>query len=143
MAKILFLEDRQKVRDEEYGTLPQRLGQNYKVTYVSSLVEMLGELEREQMEIGILDEPDLPEYDLLIFDTGAIHKTLEEPQERAQAFTIKILPYIRDLQIPVILLAEKETADYMRDAARGSGITQFDKPFDIDKVLQAVVSLTI
>jgi hypothetical protein len=32
---------------------------------------------------------------------------------------------------------------YIREAVTRSGITQFDKPFDVDKVLEAVDSLNI
>jgi len=143
MPKVLFLEDRQKVRGQEYGTLPTRLNQKYKITFVNSLSDMLAELNREQMQIGILEEPDAPEYDLLICDTGALYKMLEsEPQERAQQFKDKVLPYfIRDLPIPVILLADKELADYIRGAVRSSRVVQFDKPFDPEKVLEEVDSL--
>jgi hypothetical protein len=143
MSKVLFLEDRQKVRGQEYGTLPARLGQEYGITFVNSLADMLGELNREQMQIGILEEPDAPEYDLLICDTGALYKMLEsEPRERAQQLKDKVLPYfIGDLPIPVILLVDKELADYIRGAVRDSRVVQFDKPFDPEKVLKEVDSL--
>jgi hypothetical protein len=143
MSKVLFLEDKQKVRGQEYGTLPAKLGQKYGITFVSSLTDMLGELNKEQMQIGILEEPDPPEYDLLTCDTGALYKMLEsEPQGRAQWFKDKVLPYfIGDLPIPVILLADKELADYIRDAVRNSRVVQFDKPFDPEKVLEEADSL--
>jgi hypothetical protein len=40
----------------------------------------------------------------------------------------------------VILLADKELADYIRDAVRNSRVVQFDKPFDPEKVLKEVDS---
>jgi hypothetical protein len=41
----------------------------------------------------------------------------------------------------VIVLADQELADYIRDAVRDSRAVQFDKPFDPEKVLKEVDSL--
>ena len=140
MAKILFVSP--EALSEEYGNFLSNLAKKYKVTHVEHGIDMMSELRKEQMEIGILDEPDAPEYDLVICDAGLFFSQLP-PKERAEYFTKEILPYLKGIELPVILLAEKDMSHYIREAVTRSGITQFDKPFDVDKVLEAVDSLNI
>jgi hypothetical protein len=103
---------------------------------------MVAELYREPLGIGFLEDPDPPQYDLLICDIGLFYRQLaSEPEVRSRYFAKEVLPYLEDVELPVIILAEKEMADYIRDAVRGSGITQIDKPFTADEFLKIVDSL--
>ncbi len=134
MAKILFVGP--KYQESEV------LDQRHKVKHVSTWLDMAAELYKEPLGIGILEEPDPPEYDLVICDIGLFYRQLaSEPEVRVRYFMKEVLPYLKNVELPVIILAEKEMADYIRDAVRGSGITQIDKPFTADELLKTLDSL--
>jgi len=103
MAKILFAGPRHEV--------PEALGQRHKVKYVSSWLDMGAELYKEPLGIGILEEPDPPQYDLLICDIGLFYRQLaSEPEVRSRYFIKEVLPYLENVEFPVRILAEKEMA---------------------------------
>jgi CheY-like chemotaxis protein len=134
MAKILFVGP--KYHESEV------LDQRHKVKYVGSWLDMGAELYKEPLEIGILEEPDPPEYDLVICDIGLFYRQLaSEPEVRSRYFIKEVLPYLKNVELPVIILAEKEMADDIRDAVKGSGITQIDKPFTAEELLKTLDSL--
>jgi len=134
MAKILFVGP--KYQESEV------LDQRHKVKYVSTWLDMVAELYKESLGIGILEDPDPPEYDLVICDIGLFYRQLaSEPEVRSRYFIKEVLPYLKNVELPVIILAEKEMADYIRDAVKRSGITQIDKPFTADKLLKTLDSL--
>ena len=134
MAKILFAGPKYEVSEV--------LGQRHKVKYVSSWLDMGAELYKEPLGIGILEEPDPPQYDLLICDIGLFYRQLaSEPEVRSRYFIKEVLPYLENVELPVIILAEKEMANYIRDAVKRSGITQIDKPFTADEFLKTLDSL--
>jgi len=134
MAKILFVGP----QSQESETLDQR----HKVRYVSTWLDMGAELYKEPLEIGILEDRDPPEYDLVICDIGLFYRQLaSEPEVRSRYFMKEVLPYLKNVELPVIILAEKEMANYIRDAVKGSGITQIDKPFTAEELLKIVDSL--
>jgi hypothetical protein len=134
MAKILFVGP----KCEESEVLDQR----HKVRYVGSWLDMGAELYKEPLEIGILEEPDPPEYDLVVCDIGLFYRQLaSEPDVRSRYFIKEVLPYLKSVELPVIILAEKEMADHIRDAVKSSGITQIDKPFSAEEFLKTVDSL--
>ena len=134
MAKILFVGP----RSQESEVLDQR----HNVKHVGSWLDMGAELYREPLGIGILEEPDPPEYDLVICDIGLFYRQLaSEPEVRSRYFIKEVLPYLRNVELPVVILAEKEMADDIRDAVKSSGITQIDKPFTADHLLKTLDSL--
>jgi len=134
MAKILFVGP--KYQESEV------LDQRHKVKYVSTWLDMVAELYKEPLGIGILEDPDPPQYDLLVCDIGLFYRQLaSEPEVRSRYFTKEVLPYLKNVELPVIILAEKEMADYIREAVMGSGIIQIDKPFTADKLLKTLDSL--
>ncbi len=134
MAKILFVGPTY----HESEVLDQR----HKVKYVGSWLDMGAELYKEPLEIGILEEPDPPEYDLVICDIGLFYRQLaSEPEVRSRYFIKEVLPYLKNVELPVIILAEKEMADNIRDAVKSSGITQIDKPFTAEELLKTLDSL--
>ena len=134
MAKILFVGP----QSQESETLDQR----HKVRYVSTWLDMGAELYKEPLGIGILEDPDPPEYDLVICDIGLFYRQLaSEPEVRSRYFIKEVLPYLKNVELPVIILAEKEMADYIREAVKGSGITQIDKPFSAEEFLKKLNSL--
>jgi len=134
MARILFVGP--KYQESEV------LDQRHKVKYVSSWLDMGAELYKEPLEIGILEEPDPPEYDFVICDIGLFYRQLaSEPEVRSRYFIKEVLPYLKNVELPVIILAEKEMADYIRNAVRDSGITEIDKPFTADELLKTLNSL--
>jgi hypothetical protein len=134
MAKILFVGSTY----EESEVLVQR----HKVKYVSSWLDMVAELYKEPLGIGILEDPDPPQYDLLICDIGLFYRQLaSEPEVRSRYLIKQVLPYLKNVELPVIILAEEEMADYIREAVMGSGIIQIDKPFTADEFLKIVDSL--
>jgi hypothetical protein len=134
MAKILFVGP----KFQEAGVLDQR----HKVKYVGSWLDMGAELYKEPLDIGILEEPDPPQYDLVICDIGLFYRQLvSEPEVRSRYFIKEVLPYLKNVELPVIILAEKEMADYIRDAVKSSGITQIDKPFTADHLVKTLDSL--
>jgi hypothetical protein len=134
MAKILFVGP--KYQESEV------LDQRHKVKYVSTWLDMVAELYKEPLGIGILEDPDPPQYDLLICDTGLFYRQLaSEPEVRSRYFIKEVLPYLKNVELPVIILAGKEMANYIRDAVKGSGITQIDKPFTADELLKIEDSL--
>jgi hypothetical protein len=134
VAKILFVGP----KHQESEVLDQR----HKVRYVGSWLDMGAELYKEPLDIGILEEPDPPEYDLVICDIGLFYRQLaSEPEVRSRYFIKEVLPYLRNVDLPVIILAEKEMADHIRDAVKSSGITQIDKPFTADQLFKIVDSL--
>jgi len=134
MAKILFVGP--KYQESEV------LDQRHKVKYVSTWLDMVAELYKEPLGIGILEDPDPPQYDLLVCDIGLFYRQLaSEPEVRSRYFTKEVLPYLKNVELPVIILAEKEMADYIREAVMGSGIIQIDKPFTADELLKTLDSL--
>jgi hypothetical protein len=134
MAKILFVGP--KYQESEV------LDQRHKVKYVSTWLDMAAELYKEPLGIGFLEEPDPPEYDLVICDMGLFYRQLaSEPEVRSRYFIKEVLPYLENVELHVIILAEKEMANYIRDVVKGSGITQIDKPFTADKLLKTLDSL--
>ena len=134
MAKILFVGP--KYQESEV------LDQRHKVKYVNTWLDMGAELYKEPLDIGILEEPDPPEYDLVICDIGLFYRQLaSEPEVRSRYFMKEVLPYLKNVELPVIILAEKEMADHIREAVKRSGITQIDKPFTADKLLKTLDSL--
>jgi hypothetical protein len=134
MAKILFVGP--KYQEAEV------LDQRHEVRYVGSWLDMGAELYKEPLDIGILEEPDPPEYDLVICDIGLFYRQLaSEPEVRSRYFIKEVLPYLRNVDLPVIILAEKEMADHIRGAVKSSGITQIDKPFTADQLFKIVDSL--
>jgi len=134
MAKILFVGP----RCQESEVLDQR----HKVKYVNTWLDMGAELYKEPLDIGILEEPDPPEYDLVICDIGLFYRQLaSEPEVRSRYLMKEVLPYLKNVELPVIILAEKEMADHIREAVKRSGITQIDKPFTADKLLKTLDSL--
>jgi hypothetical protein len=134
MAKILFAGPTCEVSEV--------LGQRHQVKYVRSWLDMGAELYKEPLGIGILEEPDPPQYDLLICDIGLFYRQLaSEPEVRSRYFIKEVLPYLENVELPVIILAEKEMANYIRDAVKRSGITQIDKPFTADEFLKTLDSL--
>jgi len=134
MAKILFVGPKY----EESEVLDQR----HKVKYVNTWLDMGAELYKEPLDIGILEESDPPEYDLVICDIGLFYRQLaSEPEVRSRYFMKEVLPYLKNVELPVIILAEKEMADHIREAVKRSGITQIDKPFTADKLLKTLDSL--
>jgi len=134
MAKILFVGP--KYQESEV------LDERHEVKYVGSWLDMGAELYKEPLGIGILGDPDPPEYDLVICDIGLFYRQLaSEPEVRSRYFIKEVLPYLKNVELPVIILAEKEMADYIRDAVKGSGITQIDKPFTAEEFLKIVDSL--
>jgi len=134
MAKILFVGP--KYQESEV------LDQRHKVKYVSTWLDMVAELYKEPLGIGILEDPDPPQYDLLTCDIGLFYRQLaSEPEVRSRYFIKEVLPYLKNVELPVIILAEKEMADYIREAVMGSGIIQIDKPFSADEFLKTLDSL--
>lgn len=134
MARILFVGP--KYHESEV------LDQRHKVKYVRTWLDMAAELYKEPLGIGILEEPDPPQYDLLICDIGLFYRQLaSEPEIRSRYFIKEVLPYLENVELAVIILAEKEMADDIRDAVRASGITQIDKPFTTDELLKTLDSL--
>jgi hypothetical protein len=134
MAKILFVGP--KYQESEV------LDQRHKVKYVSTWLDMAAELYKEPLGIGFLEEPDPPEYDLVICDMGLFYRQLaSEPEVRSRYFIKEVLPYLENVELHVIILAEKEMANYIRDVVKGSGITQIDKPFTVEEFLKIVDSL--
>jgi len=134
MAKILFVGP--KYQESEV------LDQRHKVKYVNTWLDMGAELYKEPLGIGILEEPDPPEYDLVICDIGLFYRQLaSEPEVRSRYFIKEVLPYLKNVELPVIILAEKEMAEYIRDAVTGSGIIQIDKPFSAEEFLKKLNSL--
>ncbi|MGQ9645981.1 MAG: hypothetical protein ACUVWO_05505 [Thermodesulfobacteriota bacterium] len=134
MAKILFVGR----SDQALGVLDQR----HTVKYVSSWLDMVAELYKEPLGIGILEEPDPPECDGVVCDIGLFYRQLaSEPEIRSRYFIKEVLPHLKNVGLPVIILAEKEMADYIREAVRGSGITQIDKPFTAEELLETRNSL--
>jgi len=134
MAKILFVGP--KYQESEF------LDQRHNVKYVSTWLDMVAELYKEPLGIGILEDPDPPEYDLVICDIGLFYRQLaSEPEVRSRYFIKEVLPYLKNVELPVIILAEKEMAEYIRDAVTGSGIIQIDKPFSAEEFLKKLNSL--
>lgn len=134
MARILFAGPRYP----ESGVLDQW----HKVKYVSTWLDMDAELYKEPLGIGFLEEPDPPEHDLIICDTGLFYKQLaSEPEARSRYFIREVLPYLKSVALPVILLAEKEMGDHIRDVVKASGMTQVDKPFTAEELLKTLDSL--
>ena len=134
MAKILFVGP--KYQESEV------LDERHNVKYVGSWLDMVAELYKEPLGIGILEDPDPPEYDLVICDIGLFYRQLaSEPEVRSRYFIKEVLPYLKNVELPVIILVEKEMADHIRDTAKGSGIIQIDKPFTADKLLKTLDSL--
>jgi len=134
MAKILFVGP----ENQESEVLDQR----HKVKYVGSWLDMVAELYKEPLGIGILEDPDPPQYDFLICDIGLFYRQLaSEPEVRSRYLIKQVLPYLKNVELPVIILAEEEMADYIREAVMGSGIIQIDKPFTADEFLKIVDSL--
>ena len=134
MAKILFVGP----KFQESDVLDRR----HKVKYVSGWLDMASELYKEPLDIGIFEEADPPQYDLLICDIGIFYRQLaSEPDMRSKYFIKEVLPYLKNVELPVIILADKEMADFVREAAIGAGIIQVDKPCTADHLLKTMDSL--
>lgn len=140
MASILFGGAPGEEENPEYLNLIARILSGNTVTYVNSVLDMNEELfEHDPVNLG----SPIPswKYDLLIFHTGLFPPQMC-PQMWAKSRSLRkpYIHYLRFAGTPVIVLAEKEVAEDIRNPDKEAGFLQFDEPFNADEILPAVYS---
>ena len=141
MANILFGGPQEKEREYAsniHDDLIERLSKEHKVDYITRGDQMLGALSihtinRSRIEVGL----EGAVYDLVIYDSGLFFDQAE-PDRRAELFVEMVINYLKLAQAPVIILADPEIANRIREPTQKAGFTAVDQPYNIDKVVEAV-----
>jgi hypothetical protein len=144
MAKILFGGPQEIERGQgspEHDDLVKKLREVHDVNYIVRGDEMMGELTMpypmvndSRVKKGM--EPIKP-YDLVIYETQLFYDSAET-QKRASTFRDSVIDWLKLPQIPVIILADEQVANQIKDPVNQAGFRQINKPCDIEEVLEAV-----
>lgn len=144
MARILFggpQEKEMRLRSLEHDDLIKRLRKVHEVNYLARADSMFNELKmispglndsRAEKEI----EPVKP-YDLIIYDTQLFYINAK-PQERARIFKNRVIDLLKFPKIPVIILTDEQIAREVADSVPQEDFRQINKPYQTEKVLEAV-----
>ncbi|MBI5398433.1 hypothetical protein HZB03_03125 [Candidatus Woesearchaeota archaeon] len=118
--------------------LVDRLRQTQAVTYVNDGKSMLWELSRERLKI---DVPGFAKrYDLIMYDTGLFFGEAP-PQRRVELFGSTVVPWLAYAKLPVLVLAEEELKETVREIVLQAGFRQLDQPYQIQVALETVDEL--
>jgi hypothetical protein len=142
MANILFggpLEDELEEPSEIHNGLIERLSEEgHKVDYFTTGDDMMAGLNIhaiKELRDGAGLETAL--YDLVIYDSGLFYGQVKGDR-RAGMFEEHVVNFLKLAQAPVIVLADKRDAEYIREPSQKAGFTQIDQPYNVDEVIAAV-----
>jgi len=137
MVNILFGGPQEKEREKPspiHNDLVARLKQEgHEVDYVVRGDEMMGGLTATKNPMNPI------EYDLVLYDTGLFYDQCKL-RERTDVFKNKVIYWLKLAKAPVIILADEEIAEKIRESVQNEGFKQIDKPYKIDDVIRAVDS---
>jgi hypothetical protein len=142
MANILFggpQEDKLEEPSEIHGGLIERLSERrYAIDYVTNGDDMMAGLNIHAIK-ELRDKAGLEThlYDVVIYDSGLFYNQTR-PAKRAELFEKYVIGYLKLAQAPVIILADEEVADMIREPSQKAGFMQIDNPYNIDDVIAAV-----
>jgi len=137
MANILFGGPQEKERGKPssvHDNLVARLKQEgHEVDYVVRGDEMMGGL------IAIGNPINPVRYDLVLYDTGLFYGKAG----LIESFKDFVIDSLKLAQAPVIVLADEEIAEEIRESVQNAKFKQIDRPYNIDDVIRAVDSSLI
>ena len=85
----------------------------------------------------IKDDPEKLKPDLFIYDTGLGYTKLGL-ELRAEFFGSQEVTLLDLAQSPVIVLADDQIADHIRESTQNSGYKQIDQPYNVDVIVEEV-----
>ena len=137
MANILFGGPQEKERGKPspiHDNLVARLKQEgHEVNYVVRGDEMMGGLNATKNPMNPV------EYDLVLYDTGLFYDQYKL-RERIEVFKNKVIYWLDCAKAPVIVLADEEIAEEIRESVKNIKFKQIDMPYNIDDVIRVVYS---
>ena len=137
MANILFGGPQEKEIGEPsniHDNLVARLEkEGHEVNYVIRGDEMMEGLSAIRSPINPV------RYDLVIYDTELFYDQVKL-RKRIKWFKDDVIDYLNLAKAPVIVLADEEIAEEIRESAQNAGFKQINKPYNIDDVIRAVDS---
>jgi hypothetical protein len=142
MANILFggpQEDPLEEPSEIHGGLLERLYEKrHLIDYVTNGDDMMAGLNVHVIK-ELRDKAGLETslYEVVIYDTGLFYDQTK-PAKRAELFEKYVIGFLKLAQAPVIVLADEEVADMIREPSRNAGFVQIDNPYNLDEVIAAV-----
>lgn len=144
MAKILFGGPQEKERGQgspEHDDLIGKLREAHEVNYLVRGDDMMGALTMINHVVNDLrvkkGMESVKPYDLVIYDTQLFYDGAK-PQKRVNIFGSSVIDWLKHIQIPVIVLADEQVANHIRDSIHQAGFRQINKPYNIEKVLEVV-----
>jgi hypothetical protein len=83
---------------------------------------------------------DTDVYELVLYDTGLFYDQIGLSR-RAEIFGESVIDYLKIAKAPVIVLAEPEIAELIRNTVKQAGFSQIDQPYEIEVVVKEINSL--
>ncbi|GEM_PF-2413111 len=137
MANILFGGPQEKEREKPspiHDDLVARLRQEgHEVDYIVRGDEMMGGLTAAKNPLNPA------KYGLVLYDTGLFYDQANL-KKRIESFKDDVIDWLKLAQAPVIVLADEEIAEEIRESVKNAKFEQIDKPYKIDDVIRAVDS---
>ena len=137
MANILFGGPQEKERGKpspiHYDLVARLKQEGHEVDYVVRGDEMMGGLTATKNPMNPI------KYDLVLYDTKLFYDQYKL-RERIDVFKNKVIYWLNCAKAPVIVLADEEIAEEIRESVKNAGFKQINKPYNIDDVINAVDS---
>ena len=137
MVNILFGGPQEKEREKPshiHDDLVARLKQDgHEVNYVVRGDEMMGNLNATK------DPMNPVEYDLVLYDTELFYDQAKL-RKRIEVFKNQVIYWLKCAKAPIIVLADEEIAEEIRESVKNAKFKQINKPYNIDDVVKAVDS---
>ncbi len=126
MANILFGAPEEDSRyDPVHKDLLEILDEDHEVLYTGNGKEMLTELSFMRLSQQLKHAIGAREYDLIIYDTTLFYGDAP-PQRRIELFESHVVGYLKNPQLPVIILADKEIDQQIKPISEKNGFLQFN-----------------
>ncbi len=137
MARILY--GAPKSEWEEENNLVAKLRQKHTVTYLNGWLGFALELIPYK-EILFGEKASQKRYDLLCYDTR-LYGEQWLPQVRGESFKSNITGSLKRAEIPVIILADGEIKDQIKNFVEDNGLHYIAQPYAINEVVRKVNAL--
>ena len=137
MANILFGGPQEKEREKPstvHDNLVARLKQEgHEVNYVVRGDEMMHGLTATKNPLNPA------EYDLVLYDTELFYDECKL-KERIEVFKNRVIYWLKCAKAPVIVLADEEIAEEIKESVKNAKFKQINKPYNLDDVVKTVDS---
>src|SRR3989344_7640066 len=127
MARILYGAPESE-REDENG-LVARLRKRHEVEYLNDFLGFAWELSRCKNSILLPQK-----YDLVIYDTKVYGENWH-PDIRAEHFKFTIGPFFKKINTPVMVLADLEVKDKIKEKIEGVSLIYVPQPYSLDEVV--------